>query len=105
MSKRDKKKSMDTNAWVCLFGESEQFSLDQKCFVLSPLCFHSNAAPDHCSIVQTRRLRLIFCFYILDLDQYVANHPFTGLGATVGGAQFAGTYGSLLLYFTIQIQQ
>ena len=21
----------------------------------------------------------------LDLDQYVANHPFTGIGATVGG--------------------
>ena len=33
----------------------------------------------------------------LDLDQSVANHPFTGIGATVGGAQFAGTAGSWLL--------
>ena len=33
----------------------------------------------------------------LDLDQYVANHPFTGIGVTVGGAQFAGTIGSWLL--------
>ena len=33
----------------------------------------------------------------LDLDQYVANHPFTGMGATVGGAQFADTTGSWLL--------
>ena len=31
----------------------------------------------------------------LDLDQYVANHPLTGIG--VGGAQFAGTIGSWLL--------
>ena len=30
----------------------------------------------------------------LDLDQYVANHPFTGIGATEGGEQFAGTIGS-----------
>ena len=27
----------------------------------------------------------------LDLDQYFANHPFTGIGVTVKGAQFAGT--------------
>ena len=33
----------------------------------------------------------------LDLDRYVANHPFTGIGATVVGAQFAGTIGSWLL--------
>ena len=33
----------------------------------------------------------------LDLDQCVANHPFTGIGATVGGAQFASTIGSWLL--------
>ena len=33
----------------------------------------------------------------LDLDQYVANHPFTGIGATVGGAQFPGSIGSWLL--------
>ena len=33
----------------------------------------------------------------LDLDQYVAKHPFTGIGTTVGGAQFAGTTGSWLL--------
>ena len=32
-----------------------------------------------------------------DLDQYVANHPFTGTDTTVGGAQFAGTTGSWLL--------
>ena len=29
--------------------------------------------------------------------QYVANHPFTGIGAMVGGAQFADTIGSWLL--------
>ena len=33
----------------------------------------------------------------LDLDRYVANHPFTGIGATVGGVHFAGTIGSWLL--------
>ena len=33
----------------------------------------------------------------LDLDQYVANYPFTGISATVGDAQFAGTIGSWLL--------
>ena len=33
----------------------------------------------------------------LDLDQYVANHPFTGIGAMAGGAQFAGILGSWLL--------
>ena len=33
----------------------------------------------------------------LDLDQYVANYPFTDIGATVEGAQFAGTFGSWLL--------
>ena len=33
----------------------------------------------------------------LDLDQCVANHPFTGIGATVGGAQLAGTIDSWLL--------
>ena len=33
----------------------------------------------------------------LDLDQYVANHPFTGIGATEAGAQFAGTIGFWLL--------
>ena len=30
----------------------------------------------------------------LDLDQYVANHPLTGIGATVGDAQLVGTIGS-----------
>ena len=33
----------------------------------------------------------------LDLDQYIANHPFTGIGAKVEGAQFAGTIGSWLM--------
>ena len=28
---------------------------------------------------------------------YVANHPFSGIVATVGGAQFTGTIGSWLL--------
>ena len=33
----------------------------------------------------------------LDLDRYIANHPFTGIGAMVEGAQFASTFGSWLL--------
>ena len=33
----------------------------------------------------------------LNLDQYIANHLFTGIGVTVGGVQFAGTIGSWLL--------
>ena len=46
---------------------------------------------------EKRPLMLHGRFLDLDLDQYVANHPFTGIGATVGGAQFAGTIGSWLL--------
>ena len=33
----------------------------------------------------------------LDLDRYVTNHPFTGIGATVGRALFAGSIGSWFL--------
>ena len=47
-------------------------------------------------------IRPMFKAVVLDLDQYVANHPFTGIGATVGGAQFAGTIGSWLLPELIQ---
>ena len=38
-------------------------------------------------------LCFLFCLDLdLDLDRYVANHPFTGIGTTVGGAQFAGSW-------------
>ena len=48
---------------------------------------------------QTTDTRFVWFGYNLDLDldQYVANHPFTGIGAMVGDAQSAGTIGYCLL--------
>ena len=44
------------------------------------------------AVVEYRR-----CVLDPNLDQYVGNHPFTGIGVTERGAQFAGTIGSWLL--------
>ena len=38
-----------------------------------------------------------------DLDQYVTNHPFTGIGVMVVGAQFASTIGSWLLPDSVSV--